>query len=563
MLLLTVITAILQCCCAKNSIFNLLLEEQLVEDRDVLTSVSQQNKTQNETALGNNSSVPFFKEKVRAFAEDMLFVGEWSTESPLSLFNFLETSHGPCEFTYIVSPTSNTTRLLAVLSEDGYSDSRSVLLYFNLSAMHMSTNSSPPSADRTGLLDSGLIRAYLLQRGELANASQTVQGVGSATVAWTAPNGSAVDVLAVGPSGIRTDINYEHLRNGWNLRAWALPTPELRNTWLQPVILLVVALIVLMGNYSVAASLLKDSDHFVFANLGFVSTWMAGCTYVHFGAGFLGVAFNRSFSALESIPCLMMGFAAIMSSCICCLISMVACLHHYVERQLMGEPSNSRQDRWFLAGVVLQVGIFVSSSMFYSYRTPFIVTTCTLMWYPIALVIEAIYTKKRNSFNKWIHLLLWGLTIPFTYLMRGYGTSIVNLKPFPWLFQLQLFILILGVSTSYVQSKWSLLFFLPKSLAPGIHNYRTTASKLSDEECQLDCSICYSSIGIVAGAPSVCSPGSQDSEGLNSRLTVPDPIAEEVLISKPPCGHLFHEECLEAWLLRKPVCPLCRIELEL
>uniref|UniRef100_A0A7N0TZC7 RING-type domain-containing protein n=1 Tax=Kalanchoe fedtschenkoi TaxID=63787 RepID=A0A7N0TZC7_KALFE len=32
--------------------------------------------------------------------------------------------------------------------------------------------------------------------------------------------------------------------------------------------------------------------------------------------------------------------------------------------------------------------------------------------------------------------------------------------------------------------------------------------------------------------------------------------------SLPGCGHSFHLECIDAWLVRWPVCPLCRFNLK-
>lgn len=29
-----------------------------------------------------------------------------------------------------------------------------------------------------------------------------------------------------------------------------------------------------------------------------------------------------------------------------------------------------------------------------------------------------------------------------------------------------------------------------------------------------------------------------------------------------PCGHMFHADCLQAWLVVRPICPCCRAEVE-
>src|SRR3990167_1617370 len=57
----------------------------------------------------SNTTAPFFKDRVKAFTEEMAFSGEWLAESApqSSLFNSFASQSGPCTMLYMVSPTSN------------------------------------------------------------------------------------------------------------------------------------------------------------------------------------------------------------------------------------------------------------------------------------------------------------------------------------------------------------------------------------------------------------------------------------------------------------------------
>lgn len=39
-----------------------------------------------------------------------------------------------------------------------------------------------------------------------------------------------------------------------------------------------------------------------------------------------------------------------------------------------------------------------------------------------------------------------------------------------------------------------------------------------------------------------------------------DDIVTNDEISKLPCGHYFHSDCIYTWVLEKNVCPLCKME---
>jgi hypothetical protein len=83
------------------------------------------------------------------------------------------------------------------------------------------------------------------------------------------------------------------------------------------------------------------------------------------------------------------------------------------------------------------------------------------------------------------------------------------------------------------QRTWRPRFFVPWLCMPWAYNYRNAAN-LAASESQ-DCAICMMELET-----------SKDVKGKGTRRVV------------APCGHVFHEPCLERWMQVKMECPTCR-----
>ena len=64
--------------------------------------------------------------------------------------------------------------------------------------------------------------------------------------------------------------------------------------------------------------------------------------------------------------------------------------------------------------------------------------------------------------------------------------------------------------------------------------------------------------GADAGAASSTSPGADGANGARSRSTVS--LRSATLLTLP-CGHTFHEACINEWASRERTCPICRADI--
>lgn len=70
-----------------------------------------------------------------------------------------------------------------------------------------------------------------------------------------------------------------------------------------------------------------------------------------------------------------------------------------------------------------------------------------------------------------------------------------------------------------------------------------SAGRLDGEELPIDCAICMDSLSL------------ETQELEEGRRLCPG-------LCKAPCGHVFHQSCLQAWARRAGTCPLCRSDLQ-
>ncbi|WP_448215064.1 RING finger domain-containing protein [Endozoicomonas sp. 2B-B] len=60
------------------------------------------------------------------------------------------------------------------------------------------------------------------------------------------------------------------------------------------------------------------------------------------------------------------------------------------------------------------------------------------------------------------------------------------------------------------------------------------------------------------GSPNNQAPYQQETDNCPVCLT---PFAGRAVTVLEPCSHMFHEDCLETWLLENRTCPYCRASL--
>lgn len=153
--------------------------------------------------------------------------------------------------------------------------------------------------------------------------------------------------------------------------------------------------------------------------------------------------------------------------------------------------------------------------------------------------------------------------------------------------------LITQTITSYLQSKWGNLFFLPKICIPGYHKFLIPVASLTPEKQEEECIICYYQIKlspeheleIANASPDQAGPSEANEAVLPNTETLPlggqnnapslsdsrnskKAPASQPLIKKmkncmmTPCKHYFHEYCLKKWFEKKAECPVCRASIK-
>ncbi len=103
----------------------------------------------------------------------------------------------------------------------------------------------------------------------------------------------------------------------------------------------------------------------------------------------------------------------------------------------------------------------------------------------------------------------------------------------------------------YKQGTKGALFFIPKFFRKGYHNYHKTNSeiqKLNIDFNSLECTICLRAF----------TDGESIGNGCDKDYSIlmDNNCYEKLMIT--PCKHVFHTECLQAWIVVRLECPICK-----
>ena len=103
----------------------------------------------------------------------------------------------------------------------------------------------------------------------------------------------------------------------------------------------------------------------------------------------------------------------------------------------------------------------------------------------------------------------------------------------------------------YKQGTKGAFFFIPKFLRKGYYNYYKTQSeiqKLSIDFNSLECTICLRAFYDGESIGNGCEK--------DYSIFMNNICYDKLMIT--PCKHVFHSECLQAWIVVRLECPICK-----
>lgn len=186
--------------------------------------------------------------------------------------------------------------------------------------------------------------------------------------------------------------------------------------------------------------------------------------------------------------------------------------------------------------IVFSVTILVASSWSIYYYKAFYFLYMYLIF---QIYYNAFYVLKINCFKPSLHLQMFLPQIAYPLLLRCYPNNFFQLKT-DYFFSVFLISLVcFFLFAMLAQRLFGPKFFVPKQCIPGYHDYyqKLDSSPLTENGT---CPICFVELN-------------------------ENPVAETkdkpARFMQTPCGHKFHESCLQTWMEQSLVCPICRAAL--
>src|SRR3990167_497666 len=508
---------------------------------------------------------------------DAYFAGTWNVSSPQrELFYKMDKTSGDCYMMYNLNEKTNQTNMSLVLTVDSYRDSAKVYFTINLTNATNDNVTSTMAIISTGAKPGPFqMRVLEARYGSVTDLSQYVPA-NITLVFRNKTNGQPVDIRTSDkPEDLETSLQIQFTKEPGILSAVFTFYKGGGGLSLWRYFFVFGALCISVLFWTGMVKFIRIRDHFLFARTEFCGLIML-CLQMNQLFGLVLIDALESTGLMMTLSSIVLGVAGCLCGSVCVLIAVFCNMHFVVQRFGNGHIECNRCKLITILSSAFVVIFFLTLGMVY-HLNPYVHITVILITstFPLIHVAETAFRKSHETFQPWIQLGFWPCSLYFSLILRGVGNSFINLTPFPWVGLTQIGIISLGILVSYLQSKHGPRFFLPYSWQSGLLKIRTSANTLTTAEQETECCICYGVLGhpipTIDNTPQkddALSTGNDQSD-LETRLNSPeeksgDPGKDTTeWISRPKCGHLYHESCLKSWLVNKQQCPMCKSQIEL
>lgn len=177
-------------------------------------------------------------------------------------------------------------------------------------------------------------------------------------------------------------------------------------------------------------------------------------------------------------------------------------------------------------------------------------------FYPLLQMVIIYYRRKgKKVFDVKYQVMIWGILSLVGIGQRGFHHPFLNLEADIRVVYAAVGCPLLVGFLMHLMSKHGLYFFLPEFLTPDTINYKVPVSKFTQDKLDDFCCVCQ---GKLKYDPEVA-PDEQVRE-LND-LSDSALFKKSEFLFKAPCAHTFHIVCIEGWLEKQRLCPMCKMEI--
>jgi RING-H2 zinc finger domain len=178
--------------------------------------------------------------------------------------------------------------------------------------------------------------------------------------------------------------------------------------------------------------------------------------------------------------------------------------------------------------------------------------------YPIAQLFITWYRRKgKKVFDFKYQGIIWGVVSVVGILQRGIYNPFMDLEPNKRVAIMAIAVPVAVATLMYFMNKYGLYFCLPEFLTPETIDYKMPVGRFSQEKLDDFCCICQGKLKYdpdVAPDEQVGSIELQESGDSNL-------IKKSTHLFKAPCAHVFHIICVEGWLEKQRLCPMCKADI--